>query len=259
LLALDSISETFYSALNVDRYIITKSVAFIAFFMNIFARFFKFSSSVLLLSSIVSTTQAGTGYDDAVLAFENQDYATALTLTLPLAQQNDVDAMTLLGRVYDEGFNQPKEAFPWFKKAAELGNAQAQVELAELFDAGEGVSQDTEQAVSWYEKAAQQGHEEAQLALGLHYLEDLEDNITAVEYFEQAAEQGNATAQYRLGLLYLGDAGVPNDNLKAWVYFSLAANSVPEAAQARDVLELEMSNIQLKQATLQLKQWQSSR
>jgi TPR repeat protein len=140
-----------------------------------------------------------------------------------------------------------------------LGNPQAQVELAELYDAGEGVTQDTEQAVKWYEKAAEQGHEEAQLALALHYLEDLEDNATAIEYFDKAAEQGNATAQYRLGLIYLGDAGVPTNKLKAWVYFSLAADKVTEAAQARDVLELEMSNVQLKQATLALKQWQSSR
>lgn len=240
-----------------------KSSAFLDCFMNILAQFFrasKFSSSVLLLSSVFFTSaRAGANYDDAMLAFENQDYATALNIVLPLAQNNDVEAMTLLGRVYDEGFNKAKEAFAWFKKAAELGNAQAQVELAELYDAGEGVTQDTEQAVKWYEKAAEQGHEEAQLALGLHYLEDLEDNATAIEYFEKAAAQGNATAQYRLGLLYLGDAGVPTNNLKAWVYFSLAADKVTEAAQARDVLELEMSNVQLKQATLALKQWQSSR
>ena len=231
--------------------------------MNILAPFFRASklpSSILLLSSIfVSNAQAGANYDDAMLAFENQDYATALNIVLPLAQKNDVEAMTLLGRVYDEGFNKAKEAFSWFKQAAELGNAQAQVELAELYDAGEGVPQDTEQAVIWYEKAAQQEHEEAQLALGLHYLEDLEDSDTAIEYFGKAAEQGNATAQYRLGLLYLGDTGVPTNNLKAWVYFSLAADKVTEAAQARDVLELEMSNIQLKQANLALKQWQSSR
>lgn len=231
--------------------------------MNIFAQFCrapKFSSSVLLLSSVlIGSAQAGANYDDAMLAFENRDYAIALNSVLPLAQKYDIDAMTLLGRIYDEGFNQAKEAFSWFKKAAELGNAQAQVELAELYDAGEGVPQNTEQAVFWYEKAAKQGHEEAQLALGLHYLEDLEDNATAIEYFENAAEQGNATAQYRLGLLYLGDAGVPTNNLKAWVYFSLAADKVTEAALARDVLELEMSNVQLKQATLALKQWQSSR
>ena len=240
-----------------------KSLAFLDYVMNILAPFFRASklpSSILLLSSIfVSNAQAGANYDDAMLAFENQDYSAALNIVLPLAQKNDVEAMTLLGRVYDEGFNKAKEAFSWFKKAAELGNAQAQVELAELYDAGEGGPQDTEQAVIWYEKAAQQEHEEAQLALGLHYLEDLEDSDTAIEYFGKAAEQGNATAQYRLGLLYLGDTGVPTNNLKAWVYFSLAADKVTEAAQARDVLELEMSNIQLKQANLALKQWQSSR
>ncbi len=232
-------------------------------FMNIFTQSYhlaRYSTSVLLLSSMfIANAQAITNYDDAMLAFENRDYATALNIVLPMAQNNDIDAMTLLGRIYDEGYNQEKEAFSWFKRAAKLGNAQAQVELAELYDAGEGVTQDTEQAVIWYEKAAEQGHEEALLALGLHYLEDLEDTATAIEYFEKAVEQGNATAQYRLGLLYLGDAGVPTNNLKAWVYFSLAADKVTEAAQARDVLELEMSNVQLKQANLALKQWQSNR
>lgn len=213
----------------------------------------------LLLSGMFSVAHATSAYDDAVLAFENRDYAVALDLSLPLALKNDIEGMTLLGRIYDEGFNKPQEAFPWFKKAAELGNAQAQVELAELYDAGDGVVKDTEKAIEWYEKAASQGHDEAQLALGLHYSEDLDDNKTAIEYFQKAAGQGNATAQYRLGLLYLGDTGVTADKTKAWLYFSLAANRVPEAAQARDVLELEMSNVQLKQATLQLKQWQSSR
>ena len=216
-------------------------------------------AALLLLSGWLSVTHAASAYDDAVLAFENRDYAVALDLSLPLALKSDVEAMTLLGRVYDEGFNKPHDAFPWFKKAAELGNAQAQVELAELYDAGDGVAKDTEKAIDWYEKAAAQGHDEAQLALGLHYSEDLDDNKTAIDYFQKAAGQGNATAQYRLGLLYLGDAGVVADKTKAWLYFSLAANRVPEAAQARDVLELEMSNVQMKQATLQLEQWQVSR
>lgn len=226
--------------------------------MNILPNLSRFAA-VFALSGVLAVAHAASAYDDAVLAFESRDYALALDLSLPLAQKNDVDAMTLLGRVYDEGFNKPQDAFPWFKKAAEQGNAQAQVELAELYDAGEGVAQDTEKAIAWYEKAAAQGHDEAQLALGLHYSEDMDDNVTAIDYFKKAAQQGNATAQYRLGMLYLGDNGVEADKLKAWLYFTLAANKVPEAAQARDVLELEMSNIQLKQATLQLKQWQSSR
>lgn len=226
--------------------------------MNILIKLSQLSS-VFLLSSLVAVSHAATNYDEAILAFENREYATALELSLPLAQQQDVAAMTLLGRVYDEGFNKPKAALPWFQKAADLGDAQAQVELAELYDAGEGVVKDTEKAVYWYEKAAAQGHEEAQLALALHYQQDLDDNDTAIDYFQKAAEQGNAIAQYRLGLLYLGDTGIAVDTTKAWLYFSLAASKLAEAAQARDVLELEMSKSQLTQATLALKQWQSSR
>ena len=221
--------------------------------MNIVPKKMLRLSSALLLSSGLSVASAAP-YDDAVLAFENRDYDTALSLSLPLARGQDVAAMTLVGRVYDGGFNQPQKALTWFKKAAELGDAQAQLELAELYEAGDGVKKDLEQAIKWYEKAAAQDHDEAQLALALHYLEDLEEPTEALPLLEKSAKQGNATAQYRLGLLYLGEADIKADKLKAWLYFSLAASDVPEAAQARDVLELEMSSSELQQAALKLKQ-----
>lgn len=211
---------------------------------------------IVQLSSVIGfitwlNAAYGSVYNDAVLAFENRDYDTALELVLPLAQQQDIDAMTLVGRIYDEGFNQPTKALSWFKKSAELGNAQAQVELAELYEAGDGVTKDIEQAIKWYEKAATQDHDEAQLALALHYLEDLEDVPEALTLLEKSAKQGNAIAQYRLGLLYLGEADIKADKSKAWYYFAMAANKVPEAAQARDVLELEMTAAELKQAMAQ--------
>lgn len=209
----------------------------------------RFSFTLNLM--IWLNTAHAAAYDDAVLAFENRDYDSALELVLPLAQQQDVDAMALVGRIYDEGFNQPNKALSWFKKSAELGNAQAQVELAELYEAGDGVTKDIEQAIKWYEKAAAQDHDEAQLALALHYLEDLEDVPEALTLLEKSAQQGNAIAQYRLGLLYLGEADIKADKSKAWYYFAMAANKVPEAAQARDVLELEMTAAELKQAMTQ--------
>jgi len=218
--------------------------------MNSLAKKIVQLSSALSFMAWLNSAYASV-YDDAVLAFENRDYDTALELVLPLAQQQDVDAMTLLGRIYDEGFNQPSQALSWFKKSAELGNAQAQVELAELYEAGDGVKKDIEQAIQWYEKAAAQDHDEAQLALGLHYLEDLEDVSEALNLLEKSAKQGNATAQYRLGLLYLGETSIKADKTKAWYYFAMAANKVPEAAQARDVLELDMSASELKKAMAQ--------
>ena len=215
-------------------------------------------SSVFILSSAAALVYASP-YDDAILAFENQDYNTALTLSMPLANAQDSDAMTLVGRIYDEGFNQTAKALPWFRKAAELGNAQAQVELAELYEAGEAVPKDMDMAIKWYEKAAAQEHDEAQLALAMHYLEDLDEPKEALILLEKSAKQGNARAQYQIGLLYLGEPDIPADKLKAWHYFSLAADSLPEAAQARDILQLEMSKTELAQAAASLAQQKAPR
>ena len=206
-----------------------------------------------LIFSFLSAITFASSYDDAIQAFENREYDTALAISLPLAQKQDIEAMTLVGRIYDEGFNQSHKALPWFKKAAELGDAQAQLELAELYEAGDGVKKDKELAIYWYEKAAAQEHDEAQLALALHYLEDLEDVSEAMILLEKSAQQGNATSQYRLGLLYLGESTIKADKTKAWYYFAMAANKIPEAAQARDVLELEMTPAELKQAMAQNK------
>ena len=40
---------------------------------------------------------------------------------------------------------------------AESGNAWAQVSLGEMYEDGQGVSQDYQQAKTWYQKAAEQG------------------------------------------------------------------------------------------------------
>lgn len=215
-------------------------------------------SSVVLLSSAATFANANP-YDDAILAFENQDYNTALTLSMPLANMQDVEAMTLVGRIYDEGFNQSAKALPWFRKAAELGNPQAQVELAELYEAGDGVPKDMDMALQWYQKAADQDHDEAQLALAMHYIDDLNEPKEALGLLQKSANQGNANAQYQLGLLYLGEVDIPADKLKAWHYFSLAADLLPEAAQARDILQLEMSSNELKQAAATLAQQKTPR
>lgn len=198
-------------------------------------------------------------YDDAMLAFENKEYGTARALIETTARVGDPAAMTLLGRILDEGLGQPGAALPWYRKAADKGYADAQVQLAELYDAGEGVAQDIETAKSWYERAAAQNHEEALLALGQHYSEDVNHKLTAVTYYSRAAALGNAAAQYRLGLIYLGEKGVPRDDVKAWLYLSLAADRVSEAAQARDVLELNMAAEALAAARKALAGWEVSR
>lgn len=210
------------------------------------------------LSLGLAPVYANSGYDDAMFAFENRDYTSALQHIEPLARSGDLAAMTLLGRVYDEGFHEPLKALPWYRQAAEKGDADAQVQLAELYDAGEGVPADMDAAVFWYEKAAAQGHEEAELALAQYYSDDLGDNLRAKGYYQQAADQGSEVAQLKLGLLYLGETGIERDVVQAWLYLSLAAERLPEAADTRDVLELNISSVDLAKAKQQLSMWQAS-
>ena len=49
------------------------------------------------------------------------------------------------------------QAFAWFRKSADLGNATAQNNLGVMYRDGSGVSQDYAQALEWYRKAADQG------------------------------------------------------------------------------------------------------
>ena len=55
------------------------------------------------------------------------------------------------------------------KRLAEEGDAQAQYELALMFDMADGLPEYKDLAFQWCSKSAKQGHVEAQYYLGLKY------------------------------------------------------------------------------------------
>ena len=76
-------------------------------------------------------------------------------------------------------------AIPYWLKAAGLGHAKAQYDLAECYRNGQGVAKDLNTARTWYEKAANQTHAKAQYALGKMYRhgEGVKKNyVVAVSY-----------------------------------------------------------------------------
>ena len=78
---------------------------------------------------LVLVTHATAGpYEDGVAAYDQQQYATALKLWLPLAEQ---------------------------------GNAAAQFNVAVLYEKGLGTASDVVEAARWYLKAAEQGSDSA--------------------------------------------------------------------------------------------------
>jgi TPR repeat protein len=52
-----------------------------------------------------------------------------------------------------------KKAFEWFLKAAKQGIAEAQYEVASMYDNGIGVEQDSEKASWWYKEYSKNNEE----------------------------------------------------------------------------------------------------
>ncbi|HCN07703.1 MAG TPA: hypothetical protein DIT01_07195, partial [Lentisphaeria bacterium] len=61
------------------------------------------------------------------------------------------------------------EAVKWCRKAAEQGDAAAQLNLGKMYATGLGVPEDDAEAFKWFRKAAEQGYADAQYHLGLMY------------------------------------------------------------------------------------------
>lgn len=74
----------------------------------------------------------------------------------------------------------------WEKKLAELGNKEAQYEMASKYYLYEG---DYEKTIEWYEKSAKQGYYKAQSKLGLLLYEGTEDHNEAIYWLNQAELQ----------------------------------------------------------------------
>ncbi len=138
------------------------------------------------------------------------------------------------------------------RRAAEQGDAIAQVALGFSYEWGNGVPRDSVQAVAWYRKAAEQGYGRAQFTLGLIYNNGWgvpEDDVQAVAWYRKAAEQGNAWAQFNLGVLYANGEGLPKDDVQAYAWFNVSgAAGLQEARTSRDRLAERMTPAQIAEA-----------
>ncbi|MGC6404714.1 MAG: tetratricopeptide repeat protein [Candidatus Comchoanobacterales bacterium] len=115
----------------------------------------------------------------------------------------------------------------FYKKAAELGYAEAQFKLSEMIGGGEASDEDINEAVKWLQKAAELGNTEAQMKLGQIYLDresaDLDIN-KVLKWLQEAANQGHTGAMNYLGEIYDTGEGVAQDFGKAFEWYKKAAN-----------------------------------
>jgi len=80
------------------------------------------------------------------------------------AEEGYAEAQFNLGEMYDSGDGVTQnyaEAMKWYRLAAERGDADAQLNVAVMYGSGEGVAQDDAEAYTWCAVAAAGGHDEA--------------------------------------------------------------------------------------------------
>lgn len=162
-------------------------------------------------------------------AYDAKDYSKALRYYQYAAENNDSYSQFRLGNMYDMGNGVTQnyaEAMKWYLKSANQGNESAQNNIGCMYDNGHGVKQDHSEANKWYQKAAEQGHTLAQHNLGFNFYKGkgITQNYTeAFNWMLKAAESGHAVSQYNVGVMYKNGQGVKQDYSEALKWYTKAS------------------------------------
>lgn len=168
--------------------------------------------------------------EDAQAAYAAGDYAKAMSLFRPAADQGNPIAQYNVGILYENGQGVPqdfRQAAEWYRKGADQGYSEAQNNLASLYLAGSGMPANIEEGVKWLRAAATQGHGGAQYNLGMLFAHGqgvTKDFKQAEGWLRLAADQGDADAKFNLGALYERGDGAPQI-IEAYKWYLLAAEA----------------------------------
>ena len=132
-------------------------------------------------------------FADGAAAYDGGDYQTALEIWRALAVGGDPAAQLAVADLYLAGNGvavDPIEAARWFRAAAEQGDPLGQLNLGDLYSRGLGVERDLVQAYVWFSLSAGQGRLWPRARLG-----ELREIMTETELREAEAAVARRIAQ----------------------------------------------------------------
>lgn len=135
---------------------------------------------------------------------------------------------------YDAG--RAAEAAALWQSAAEAGDAEAALKLAQMLDTGTGVPRDINAALDWYIRAADAGLPDAAFNVAAIFDQRGRPSEAAV-FYARAAAKGHARAQFALGTLYELGEGVTRNHAVARYWYNEAAAEITRAAERGDALK----------------------
>ena len=227
-------------------------------------------AGLLTMSLDASAPVWASDSQDAAVAYARGDYAMAMRLWRPHAEQGEAFAQFALGDLYEYGLGVPQdyaEAMRWYRKAAEQGERLAECNLGLMYYFGRGAPRDYTEAMNWLGRAAAHGDPLAQGYLGSMYANGEgvpRDYTVAMNWLGRAAMQGDPRAQDYLGSMYENGEGVPQDYVQAAKWFNLAAANFFSAAKFadskkslanRDRVASKMTAGQIKEAKKLARDW----
>ena len=118
-------------------------------------------------------------------AFAHADFVSPSSISTQAAQYSVMDINSLI-------------------KAAKSGQSGAQFYLGTKFQQGKDVEKDDKQAFAWYKSAADQGLVAAQLNVGRMLADGVgtkKDEVLARQYLEKAASRGDNRASFNLAVM----------------------------------------------------------
>ncbi len=141
----------------------------------------------------------------------NDIFNTYIPKIKVLAEQNDMISCCIIGYCYYNGFyleKDEKEAFKWYKKSAEQGNASAQYNLGICYYNGDVTNKDLQEAFEWFKKSSEQEYAKAQFYVGVFFEQGLfvkKSMIKSIYWYRKALLNGIGKAGFCLGNLYLSN------------------------------------------------------
>ena len=158
---------------------------------------------------------------DAMASYDRGDYAAALAVLVPLAEQGNARAQGLVGVMYGLGQGVPVDyglAWDWLCRGAEAGDTNAEYNFGTLYEKGLGTLRMPKEALYWFRRAAAKHASAAQFNIAAYY------------------EEGRA---------------VPQDFTLAYMWYHLAATGTDDAeVQARAVKERRLMAAKLTKAEI---------
>jgi len=115
--------------------------------------------SVLVLSSLTTSQLMAAGSET-----RSAPINLAHVSTSAITSGKSAETLLTLGRSYQlgEGVKRnSRRAFDYFWRAANMGLAEAQYQVAVMYLEGGAVSENEDEAIKWLERAAAQGHKNA--------------------------------------------------------------------------------------------------